>query len=231
MPKSHSTIFCLLAACGIASAAGHSCPPAGAADSHPSFDAALLKEGRFTYRTTLKGEPLGETILEIRHVGAHFVISMSAPEIAQSWKATVERSFAPLSASLAMRGKNGAYVMELRYAGTKITGEEREGLVTRPVNAQAEGVLIDQRVDWASMMASNAPAGKTITMRVFDPSTGLSEMIGHIGGSEQLRLDYTICKRAHLEEYTVFATRETPRYMLRENMPNGLVSELIRIEP
>jgi hypothetical protein len=197
----------------------------------------LLEEGRFIYRTTLKGESLGETTLEIRHVGAQTFISMSAPDIAQSWKAAVEKSFAPRSASLAMRRKKGAYEMTLEYAGGKITGEEREAGVTRPVNATAEGVVIDQRVDWASMMAAHAPAQGSIAMRVFDPSTGLSDMLGHFGdmqpmnGTPALRLDYPICKRKHLEAYTVYATRETPRHMLREDMPNGLVSELIRIEP
>ena len=57
----------------------------------------------------------------------------------------------------------------------------------------------------------------------------MSEMLGKIGGTqsmrgawgdlEAVRLDYTICKRDHVEEYTVYATRETPRYMLREDMP------------
>ena len=207
----------------------------------PAFDATLLKEGRFIYRTTLKGKSLGETALEIRRAGAYFVVSMSAPKISQAWKATVERSFAPLSASLEMLGRNGPYVMELKYAGSRITGKVSEGGFTLSVNESVEGRVLDQRVDWAAMMASKAPADSSIAMRVFDPSTGLSEMLGRIGATQPmrgawgeaaaLRLDYTICKREHLEEYTVYATRETPRYMLREDMPNGLVSELVRIEP
>jgi hypothetical protein len=236
-----SSMLGLFAASAVASAAGPSCPPIAGADPHPTFDAQLLKEGRFTYRTTLRGKSLGETIIEIRRAGAHFLITMEAREIAQSWKAEFERSFAPLSASLSMRGKKGPYSMKLRYDGTKITGEESEGGATRPVNATAEGVVIDQRVDWASMMAIRAPAEGSIATHVFDPSTGASEMLGKIGGTQPmsgawgdataLRLDYTICKRDRLEEYTVYATRETPRYMLREDMPNGLVSELIRVEP
>jgi hypothetical protein len=166
---------------------------------------------------------------------------MSAPSIAQSWNATVAESFAPLTAALQMRGRKGPYVMELTYDGAKISGQERESGVMRPVDATAEGVVIDQRVDWAAMMAARAPARSSIAVRVFDPSTGFSAMLGTIGATQSmrgawgeaaaLRLDYTICKRDHLEEYTVYATRETPRYMLREDMPNGLVSELIRIEP
>jgi hypothetical protein len=230
-----------LVSSGMSLAAEPACPSITGANAHPTFDAALLREGRFIYHTTLKGESLGETAIEVRRDGARFVITMSAPKIAQSWKATVEQSFTPLSASLQMKGKKGSYAMDLRYAGGKITGEEREGGVTRLVNASADGVVIDQRVDWAAVMASNAPAASSIVLRVFDPSSGSSEMLGKIGGTrsmhgawgdlDAIRLDYTICKRDHVEEYTVYATRETPRYMLREDMPNGLVSELIRIEP
>ena len=57
------------------------------------------------------------------------------------------------------------------------------------------------------------------------------ESLGAWGDVPALRFDYTICKREHVEEYTMYATNETPRYVLREDMPNGLVSELIRIEP
>jgi hypothetical protein len=224
-------VLCLWSAWAAAAADQTTCPSIAGADTHPTFDASQLKEGRFIYRTTLKGEPLGETILEIRHVGSRFQITMNAAEIAQSWKAIVEKSFAPVSASLAMRGKKGAYEMNVRYAGEKITGEERDAGVARPVSAKASGVVIDQRVDWASMMAAKLPPDGPITMRVFDPSTGFSDMLGHVGGTQPLRLDYSICKRGHLEEYTVYATSETPRYMLKEEMPNGLLSELIRIEP
>ena len=234
-------LICALASSGHSIAAAPACPPTNGADSKPAFDATLLKEGRFIYRTTLKGKSLGETALEIRRAGPYFVVSMSAPKISQAWKATVERSFAPLSASLEMLGRNGPYVMELKYASSRITGKVSEGGFTLSVNESVEGRVLDQRVDWAAMMASSAPADSSIAMRVFDPSTGLSEMLGKIGETRSmrgawgevtaLRLDYTICKRDHLEKYTVYATRETPRYMLREDMPNGLVSELVRIEP
>jgi hypothetical protein len=234
-------LSCALAWTGIAGAAAPACPSTGDADLYPTFDAALLKEGRFVYHTTIRGESLGETVLEIRRNGANYVISMSAPKIAQAWKATVNQSFAPVSASLEMRGKKGVYSMKLEYAGATISGEEREGGVTKPVNARVEGVVLDQRVDWAAMMVANAPAKSSFAVRVFDPSTGSSTMLGKTGGTQEMsgawgaaaavRLHYTICKSDHLEEYTVYATQATPRYMVREDMPNGLVSELIRIEP
>ena len=59
----------------------------------------------------------------------------------------------------------------------------------------------------------------------------MQELEGAIGAATALLIYYRICKRERVEEYTVYATQATPRYMLREDMPNGLVSELIRVEP
>lgn len=221
------------------------CTETSQSRARPSFDASRLKEGRFVYRTTLKGEFIGETVLEIRRVDATWHITMDAPKIEQSWEATVDRSFSPLSAHLKMKKRNGPYEMTLVYAGGEVRGEERDADGVSPVAAKLSGVVLDQRVDWAAVMALAPPAtssrGSSAEMSVFDPSTGLSRMLGEVGDARILSglfgeamsvaLSYRICKRDHVENYVVHATRRTPRYMLREDMPNGLVSELIRIEP
>lgn len=217
------------------------CPAIGSANTHPNFDATLLKEGRFTYRTTLKGESLGDTVIEVRRVGSMYRMTMSAIEIGQAWEATVESSFAPVSTHLEMQSRGAPYEMNLKYDVVQITGAELKGGVATPVRSIATGVVIDQRVDWASMMAVQAPLGGAVTMSVFDPPTQFSQLLGKVsvapvmtgawGTAAALRLDYSICHPDHVENYTVFATRSTPRYMLREDMPGGLVSELIRVEP
>lgn len=216
------------------------CPPSAHGNTQPSFDASLLKEGRFIYRTTLGGEFLGETALEIRRKGDTWRITMSAPKIEQSWEAEVRRSFAPLSAHLKMKTRHGPYEMSLTYSGREVKGEERKADTVKPVSAALNGVVLDQRVDWAAVMALQAPAGSLVEMSVFDPA-GLSRMLGEVGGARPLTgpfgevqsvsLGYRICKPDHVESYLVHATRDLPRYMLREDMPNGLVSELTRIEP
>lgn len=217
------------------------CPAPADANSRPTFDALQLKEGRFTYRTTLRGEPLGDTVIEIRRVDPTVRITMNAPKIGQSWEASVRRSFEPLSAHLRMQSRGTPYEMTLAYDGDKISGEERKGDTATSVSATAAGVVIDQRVDWASIMALTATSGSSIAVRVFDPSTGFSAMLGLVGETHSMtgawgttdavRLDYRICKRERVENYTVFATATPPRVMLREDMPNGLVSELIRSDP
>lgn len=237
-----SGILLVLACAGPAPGwAAKECPPTAHANTRPEFDAATLKEGRFTYHTTLKGESLGDTVIEVRRVESAYRITMSAPEIAQSWEASFRRSFEPLSAHLKMRPRGLPYEMTLTYDGEKITGEERKPDTVTAVSAPAKGIVIDQRVDWASIMAVNAPAGSSFAVSVFDPSTGLSPMVGAVGARQSMtgawgtttavRLDYSICKREHIENYTVYASMTIPRMMLREDMPNGLVSELIRVEP
>lgn len=236
-------LLCLAAFAIPAAAAGAAatCPSSPDANARPVFDASLLKEGRFIYRTTLKGELLGETALEIRRTGSHYRITMSAPDVGQSWEALVDRTFAPLSAQLQMRTRNAPYAMKLQYSGSGVTGEERRGDAVTRVDSKLTGIVLDQRVDWASIMALVAPRQGALALHVFDPGTGASPMVGRVGAEQPLtgswgdavalRLDYAICKREHVEQYTVYATREAPRYMLREDMPNGLVSELIRVEP
>ena len=140
-----------------------------------------------------------------------------------------------------MRTRSGPYVMNLQYANGEVWGDERRGDSLTPVKATLAGLVLDQRVDWAAVMALKSPSRGSLELRVFDPSTGASRMLGRIGDVQPLsgawgeaaalRLDYSIHKAGHIEEYTVYATRDTPRYMLREDMPNGLVAELIRVEP
>lgn len=228
--------------------AADACPDVAQADSRSVFDASRLKEGRFVYRTTLKGEFIGETVLEIRRAAPAWRITMSAPRIEQSWEATVDRWFSPLSAHLRMKKRTGPYEMSLAYSSDAVRGEERDADGARPVDAKLWGVVLDQRVDWAAMMALDVPASRDgsrrVSVAVFDPSTGVSRMLGEAAEASGARkltgapgealsvpLAYRICKRDHVESYVVHATRDTPRYMLREDMPNGLVSELIRIEP
>lgn len=92
---------------------------------------------------------------------------------------------------------------------------------------------IDQRIDWASLMASNLSAGESTNYRVFDLSTGSSELVavasagpllqGPEGPRPTAKLDYTICKMGNPETYTMYATTELPRSMLREDLRGNLV--------
>lgn len=222
-----------------ASAAEPACPSIENADSRPTFEATRLKEGRFTHRLTVSGKPLGDMVIEIRRDGDRYRITMKAAT--QHWESTLSPTFAPESAKLFIDRKAGPYEMSLRYAGGEVTGEERNGASTRAVKAPVAGIVVDQRVDWAAIMATTAKADETIVLQVYDPGTALSRMVGTIGRTERMtvpwgdadvtRLDYSICKQGGVEQYTVYASKAAPHFMIREDMPHGLTSELIRIEP
>jgi hypothetical protein len=100
---------------------------------------------------------------------------------------------------------------------------------------------IDQRIDWASLMASDLSTEGVVSYEVFDPATGSSRLLAsamegptmnRLGAYHRtLALSYTICKGAKFEDYTVYATKDSARVMLREDMRGDMISELVRIEP
>lgn len=214
-------------------------PAVSAADV--AFDAARLREGRFTYQVSIKGKPLGSAVIEIRQQPTgDYRISFDSIDVDQRWSSQMTRAFLPLAAELQMPGKAVPYRMSIRYSAAEVTGSETKGNSAHPVTAKLEGQVIDQRVDWAAMMAADFPEDGKIEFLVYDPSTASSPLLGTVtpaepiasvlGTSDVVRLDYTIRKADHTESYSVFATREIPRVMLREDMPNELVSVLVAID-
>jgi hypothetical protein len=206
-----------------------------------AFDATRLREGRFTYQLSIKGKPLGNAVIEIRRLpSGDFRISFDSNDVDQRWSSQMTRAFVPLAAELQMPGKAVPYRMSIRYDGAEVSGTETRGRSAHPVSATLEGQVVDQRVDWAAMMAAEFSEGGKIEFLVFDPSTALSPLLGSttsadpiasvLGTSDVIRLDYTIRKTDHTESYSVFATREIPRVMVREDMPNELTSVLIAID-
>jgi hypothetical protein len=51
------------------------------------------------------------------------------------------------------------------------------------------------------------------------------------GWHATITLSYTICKGEEAEDYTVYATTDSARVMLREEMRGNVVAELVRIDP
>jgi hypothetical protein len=206
-----------------------------------SFDAAKLREGRYTYQLTSHGENIGKAIIEIRaQPNGTYFLSMDAVDIQQRWSAVVRRNFDPVSAKLDMFGGMTPYNLSIEYSYVTVSGTELKGGESRAVSADMVQQTIDQRVDWASMMAAQFHGRSRIEFDVYDPSTGFSRLVGTkarakridsvLGIVPAIRLDYTIHKSDHTESYSVYATPREPHVMLREDMPNELVSTLIAID-
>ena len=203
------------------------------------FDAGALREGRFTYRLSVDAKPIGVATIEIRATGGHYRISFSSTDIGQTWSSTLTRRFEPLAATLEFSGGRAPYSMSIRYAAGRATGSEVTTGAETPFAIPFDTQVIDQRVDWAGMMAAVFD-GPAIEVQVVDPKTSLSRLVGTsietsplggvLGTLPTVRLDYTITKASHTESYSVFATRDRPRVMLREEMPGNLVAVLVAIE-
>jgi hypothetical protein len=211
-----------------------------AADPGVVFHAADLRQGRFTYELTLKGKPLGRATIEIRReVSGDFRISFDSDDVKQRWSSTLGPRFTPVAAELEIGNRVPPYVMSIRYFDATVSGTESDGSSTRAVAAALHGQVVDQRVDWAAMMAARFPKGGRATFEVYDPGTGFSRLEAStvpaepitsvLGRRAAIRLDYTIHKGDRPESYSVYATKSRPRVMLREDMPGGLVSVLVAI--
>lgn len=209
----------------------------------PRFDARRLKQGRFTYDMTIKGEAAGQFVLTIRRAGKdRWRFTGDAIGFDQHWEAVTTRRFAPVSALLTLKRKDQPYRMELRYGARGVTARETTGGRTVTTTSIIPAMTVDQRIDWASMMASSLAPGSASGWRVFDAMTGSSRLLakaepvapidGPLGRQAAVRLDYRICKAGRpAETYRVYASRALPRVMLREDLREDEVSVLVKAEP
>ncbi len=94
---------------------------------------------------------------------------------------------------------------------------------------------VDQRIDWAAVLSSELEIGQPFAFAVYDPATGVSEVAGEIGKDERIsvpagtfetiRVVYRIKKANGTETYEVWASKEMPRFGVREDFPDGTSSE------
>jgi hypothetical protein len=99
--------------------------------------------------------------------------------------------------------------------------------------------IVDQRIDWAAVLASDLKPGQQFEFNVYDPGIGISRVIVQVGSLERVqvpagsfeayRVIYRIEKAGGTEQYQVLASRDTPRVMVREEFPNGSVDELTQM--
>ena len=98
---------------------------------------------------------------------------------------------------------------------------------------------VDQRIDWAAAISGPLATGRQSEFSVYDPGTGVSRVVERVGAPETIktpaglfaaiRIEYDVEKRGKRERYVVFATQTLPRVMIREDFPNGVVTELLRM--
>lgn len=213
-----------------------------------SFDAERLREGRFTYRLTVSGKPQGSFVVSIRRQpDGTYRFTGDAIGFNQHWESVTTAHFEPVSALVVLIRRGQPYRMELVYGNSGVSAIETTGDPAAPVSVTkttvplTTGPTIDQRIDWASVMASDLTLNQraryyvydalTASSRLFATASAVPAMHSPLGMHEVIRLDYRIEKAGGDEAYSVYATRETPRMMLREDLRDDEVSELEKVEP
>jgi hypothetical protein len=234
----------LLILCIGAVAIGAGC--CAAEPSEPPFDASRLKTGTFVYRDIRDYQEVGQSEISVRKRPSteDFVFSnVVTGEFSQRWTAISTANFHPIFANLSFG--DGSPVFELNYTADRVTGflvkhKGPDAGSKRSVDDQVPADIVDQRIDWAAVSASDLDAGREFEFEVYDPGLGVSHVIIRVGAAQSLAVPagrfqvyaatYEIKKRTGAEKYQVFVTVEKPRMLIREEFPDGTVSDLVSAE-
>ena len=210
-------------------------------------DGHRLKTGQFLYRDSSEGKQLGTSRIAIQLTAAGGNYDFSAETIGygdQQWESIATPSFAPLSAKLSFgKAKNSSPAFDLTYVPGRVTGfvvthsHSNPGSgMRRAVDAFVPADTVDQRIDWATVLANDLQPGGRFQFSVYDPGIGVSHVLAQVGPLEGIhvpagffhvfRITYRVSKATGTEQYVVFASESLPRVMVREDFPDGTRSEL-----
>lgn len=206
-----------------------------------------MRPGHFTFRTILRGKEVGSSHISIVRIdaGTYRFRNEVTGQFRQTWEAVATRLFEPRTVTLGLgQGDDRSRSMSLIYEGRRVSGTATKvdpvaGKQTSSVSASVPEDVVDQRIDWAAVMATSMNPGQTITFSVYDPWIGVSRVTGHLGEAasvtvpagtfETRRVVYLIEKSSGAERFEVWVSKATPRFMVREDFPNGATTELVRL--
>ena len=232
-------IFIGIVSLGLALAGGQVAPC--------DFDATRLRTGSYSFRTLVDGKEVGRSRIQISKSadsGNYVFSNLVLGSFSQSWEAVASPTFAPVSAKLSFgQGSAARIAFDLSYQGNRVTGfiaSQKEPFKRREVDEAIADDTVDQRVDWAAVMAfKEYVEGHEFKFHVYDAGTGNSLVSVRIGKSEKtavpagsfetVRISYRIDKRSGAETYEVFVTKQAPRFLVKEKFPNGSVTELVEL--
>jgi hypothetical protein len=208
------------------------------------FDARRLQTGHFAYRIMQDGKQIATFTLTITvRPDGTYVFTGDAQGFHQHWESVAQAGFSPVSGLLNIIRDDGRhYDMTVRYADGRAHGTvTREPAAARESDRPLPANTIDQRIDWAAMLSSRLAVGDELAFHVYDPDTGATPVAARAEGLksitvpagtfEALRLSYRMAKADGPETYEVQVTPGTPRIMLREEFPDGSITELVKATP
>lgn len=144
------------------------------------FDANHLRTGTFVYQNLEGEKDIGESEISIRKTPGASTFDFSnvvTGEFSQRWIAITNENLQPTSAKLWSGRGRGTPIFDLKYTSDRVTGfSVRKGsrlLVDEKIPLE----VVDQRVDWAAVAASDLKPGRKFEFEVYDPSIGVSHVI------------------------------------------------------
>ena len=220
-------------------------------------NATRLKTGLFIYqdRNHDGGSVVGSSRILIRRLGNESDYEFSNLATfssgflgfhSQRWTAVASMRFQPRSATLSfVKGNEGVPIFDITYRAGRASGfvvsrtsskASKKSYVNDPIPADT----VDQRIDWATVIANDLEVGRHFEFNVYDPKSGVNHVLADVGALSDVHvpagdfvsytIDYRIHKANGVEHFRVFASKESPRFMVREEFPNGVVTDLVRIE-
>ena len=212
-----------------------------------SFDGNRLETGKFDYTITDQGKEVAKLALDIRKTAANqFTFSADATATAcQHWESVATAALKPISARLSFcKDGNNRPMFELVYTGNRVSGTKYSGkppaIQKQDVEAVIPASTVDQRIDWAAVMAMDLKPGLQFGFNVYDPGTGVSRLTGRVAGAEEVELPagrfhgyhliYQMDKQGRVEHYESLVSRNVPRILLKIRFPNGTWSELVSMK-
>ena len=222
--------------------------PPSSESGRAESNANQLRTGRFQYRTLLQNKDAGTSEISIRMDSSHgaFIYTNHVTgQFNQQWEAIATADFTPVSAKLSF-GDGGMLhpIFDLKYESDRVTGfvipRHSDTAGKRDVDLKILPDTVDQRIDWAAAISHKDIApGREFGFHVFDPGTGNSRVSARVAGPEEVRVPagnfqairiiYTIQKSGGNEVYQVLTNTTGPRMLLKEEFPNGAVSELVKV--
>lgn len=159
------------------------------------LDATRLQTGSFSFRTLVEGKEVGRSRIQIHRAadsGNYVFSNLVTGSFSQSWEAVATPRFAPVSAKLSFgQGSGARTAFELSYQGNRVTGfmaSRKEPSKRREIDENASDDTVDQRIDWAAVMAlKEYVEGKEFQFHVYDPGTGNSVVSGRIGKNVKMK--------------------------------------------
>ncbi len=188
-------------------------------DARPDLAATRLQTGSFSFRTLVDGKEAGRSRIEIRssaNSGNCVFSNLVIGSFSQSWEAVASPTFAPMSAKLSFgQGSAARTVFELSYQGNRVSGfviPQKEPSKRRDVNEAITDDTVDQRIDWAAVMALK----EYIEGQNFNFVSMTPKRETRLSACESAKLRQSRFQRAHLKpcvSHTGLINVATPKLM------------------